>query len=80
MAFFDVVRGLGDTPAVVVGFARGLLEAVAFGAIAGAAVWIGDFDLTILGINEDYIPALVATALWVKRTAEGYADQIDPSK
>ena len=80
MAFIDVVRGLGNAPAVVVGFSRGLVEAVVLGALAGVAVWVADFDISVLGISEDYIPFVVPFALLVLRTVEGYADQIDPSK
>ena len=80
MAFFDVVRGLGDAPAVVVGFARGAVEAAVLAGLGAFAVYVGDYDFAVLGISEDVTIFALPAVLWVVRTVEGDADQIDPSK
>ncbi len=77
---FQTLRGLNDALPVVVGAARGFVEAIVFGGLAAAAVFIFDFDVTVLGVNEELVPLLVPAAILALRTAEGYADQIDPAK
>ena len=80
MAILDVVRGLGDFPAVVVGFARGAVEAAVLAGLGAFAIYVQDYDFSILGIDEGVTISALPAILWVVRTVEGYADQIDPSK
>ncbi len=80
MAFFDVVRGLGDAPAVVVGAARGAVEAVVLAGLGAFAVYVQDYDFTLLGVDENVTIFAIPAILFVVRTLEGYADQIDPAK
>ncbi len=80
MAILDVVRGLGDFPAVVVGFARGAVEAVVLAGLGAFAIYVQDYDFSILGIDEGVTIFALPAILWVVRTVEGYADQIDPAK
>ena len=80
MAILDVVRGLGDFPAVVVGFARGAVEAAVLAGLGAFAIYVQDYDFSILGIDEGVTIFALPAILWVVRTVEGYADQIDPSK
>jgi len=77
---FDTVRGVNNALPVVVGAARGFAEAVVFGGCAAAIVWLTDFDVTVLGVDEGLVPFIVPTAILALRTAEGYMDQIDPAK
>ena len=80
MAFFDVVRGLGAAPAVVVGFARGAVEAAVLAGLGAFALYVADYDFTVLGLNENVTIFAIPAVLWAIRTVEGYADQIDSSK
>ena len=80
MAILDVVRGLGDFPAVVVGFARGAVEAAVLAGLGAFAIYVQDYDFSILGIDEGVAIFALPAILWVVRTVEGYADQIDPAK
>ena len=80
MAILDVVRGLGDFPAVVVGFARGAVEAAVLAGLGAFAIYVQGYDFSILGIDEGVAIFALPAILWVVRTVEGYADQIDPAK
>lgn len=80
MAILDVVRGLGDFPASVVGFARGLVEAAALAGLGAVAIYVQDYDFSILGIDDGVAIFAIPAVLWVIRTLEGVADQIDPNK
>ena len=76
----DTVRGVNDALPVVVGALRGLAEAVVFGGLAAGAVFLTDFDFTVVGVDENLIPLIVPAIIFGLRTVEGYADQIDPAK
>ncbi len=76
----NLLRGIGSDLAGTVGFARGALEAVVFGGLAALALFVTNADLTVLGLSEESIPIAVALFLIGIRTAEGFADQIDPAK
>lgn len=65
-----VLRGVGIPPAWV-GFARGLLEAVLMGALAGGTIWLGE--------TED-LKLVAPIGFLVIRFLEGLVDQIDPAK
>lgn len=67
-----LLRGV-DIPPVVVGFARGVLEAAVMAGLIEIGVIIGQIDW---GDKT----ALVPVAWWVLRTGEGFADHIDPQK
>lgn len=80
MAILDVLKGINGVAASVVGAARGALEGFVLGGLAGIAIWVQDYDFTVLGVPENYIPFAIAGILIVLRTAWGIADQIDPNK
>ena len=66
------LRGIG-VPAWLVGLARGVVEAVALAVLLVLIQWLEVADL------GDYA-ALAPLAILGLRTAEGFADNIDPSK
>lgn len=74
MKVLTVLRGI-DVPPVVVGFARGLAEAVVLAALGAAAVYLTDGDNV-----PDNIEFVLPGAFLVIRTLEGIADHIDPAK
>ncbi len=78
--FDKFLRGVGNTAASVVGFARGLVEGSILAGLAYAAVYITDYDFGILGVNEEFAPLLIGAAVLGIRSLEGLADQIDPTK
>ena len=80
MAILDLLRGIGDTAAGVVGFARGAAEGAILAGLGYLAIYVGDYDFTILGADEAIAPLIVGGALLTLRFLEGLADQIDPTK
>ncbi len=68
----DAVRGLGIPP-VVVGVARGAVEAGVMAALIAIAEAAGGADWG----DRAYLLPLVLVAV---RTAEGWADHIDPAR
>lgn len=69
-----LLRGL-DVPPVVVGFARGLAEAVSLAALGAVIVFVADGENV-----PDKIEFLIPAIILVVRTLEGIADHIDPAK
>jgi hypothetical protein len=68
----NVLHGVGFPP-VLVGLARGLAEAMVLAALGAAAVFIADADLG----DKAWLGPIIWAGI---RTAEGWADQIDPTK
>jgi hypothetical protein len=66
------LRGIG-IPAWLVGLLRGIVEAMILAGILALISWLEVADL------GDYA-ALAPLAILGLRTAEGFADNIDPSK
>lgn len=75
----ELLRGRSVAP-VLVGFVRGTLEGIAFLVIAELALLITSVNLEAWGIPSDVIPFALFGWSSVRRTAEGWADQIDPAK
>lgn len=69
----SILRG-SRSPAVLVGLARGVVEAAALAALAVVVEWTETID-----VSELVRIAGPLTVLGI-RTLEGYIDQIDPSK
>jgi hypothetical protein len=78
--FDNLLRGLGGTAAALVGAARGLAEGAVLAAIGYAIIYVGEYDLTVLGVDEAIGPIVIGVAVAGLRLLEGLADQIDPSK
>ena len=74
MTLKKLLRGL-DVPPVVVGFARGLAEAVSLAALGAVIVFVADGENV-----PDKIEFLIPAIILVVRTLEGIADHIDPAK
>ena len=70
---FKVLRGLVLNP-LLVAFARGLAEALAFTAIAFGIEFFSDANLS------DQLQMWAPLAILLLRQAEGVADKIDPAK
>ena len=66
----NVLRGIGIPPAWVA-LARGFIEAVLMGALAGATLWLGE--------AED-LKVIAPLGYLGIRFLEGLVDQIDPLK
>lgn len=69
----NLLRGI-DFPPALVGAARGVVEAIAFGALTAAAA-----ALTALDVPPEWTWAVMAALVGV-RSLEGVADHIDPAK
>ncbi len=78
--FDSLLRGIGDTAAATVGFARGAVEGAILAGLGYLIIYVGEYDFSILGVEEAYGPILVGVAVAGLRFLEGIADQIDPSK
>ena len=68
----NLLRGL-TAPAWLVGLARGMAEAAIMAALVVATTWLATGQV---GGLAPYAPLLLV----VLRTAEGWADHIDPAK
>lgn len=69
----EVVRGIA-APAWLAGTARGLLEAAALAAIVAAVAFLTG------GEAPADLQVFAPLFIWIGRTLEGFADQIDPAK
>lgn len=78
--FDSLLRGLGDTAASLVGFARGAVEGTILAGVGYLIIYVGEYDFSLLGVEDAYAPILVGIAVAGLRLLEGIADQIDPSK
>lgn len=78
--FDSLLRGLGGTAASVVGFARGAVEGVILAGVGYLIIYVGEYDFSLLGVDDAFAPILVGVAVAGLRFLEGLADQIDPSK
>jgi len=74
----NALRGIGFKHAHV-GAARGLLEATVIGGLTAFGLAFTSLDLEVLGVPTYVIPFAVGGVLFGKRTAEGWADGIDPT-
>ena len=66
-----MLRGINFPPGVV-GFARGAVETAVVAAIGALVLYISDSEFS----SEMWAVGLI----WVLRTVEGIADNIDPEK
>lgn len=71
--FLHWVRGI-DVPPALVGAARGVIEAAAFGAVGYAFIELSDVS------NTYHWLWWAPMAPFVRRTLEGILDGIDPAK
>lgn len=75
----DLIRGIKIPPALT-GFARGFIEAIVLGAIAGAIATWTTADLAALGLGETWTILLAMLGLQGLRALEGLGDQIDSTR
>jgi hypothetical protein len=78
--FDELLRGIGGASAAVVGFCRGAVEGALLAGLGYLAIYVGNYDFTLLGLEEGLAPLVAGALVLGLRSLEGVADRIDPSK